>query len=149
MSGAGLIAAGIGPFGIGTPAYATTPPLPTAGQPIYIDSARGDYQVDPATGELARMPLTRQRVLLAIATSRGSSTVEPDMGIETPTKIDRHFSARMSSSYQRALRRLTADGSVRIDDTQAKTSGSRAMPVLSFTDHYGDPTEDRSEDDGI
>ena len=106
MAGAGIDSAGLGPCGLGTPVSGSAKPTGSAGV-RYINPATRDYQQDSVTGQLAQMPSVRQRVLLALMTTRTSASVQPKFGIQLPRKIDGRFLAQTEQSVRYALRHLT------------------------------------------
>jgi len=128
--------AGIGstPFGYGTPTTAGTLPKRVAAA-NYLNPATKDYEQDPDTGELAQMPIVRQRVLLALTETFGSSSARPTDGILTPRKIGKDFQRAMADAVRQALRQLIeVERAIRVDDVTVRHEGSRAITTLSYTD---------------
>lgn len=122
------------PFGFGTPTAAGTPPSRVA-VANWVNPITGDYEIDVDTGEFAQMPKTRQQVLLALTEVFGSSSARPGDGISLPAKIRKSFEREVADSVRQALRHLTEiQKSIRIDSITIDYSGSRAAPVVSFTD---------------
>ena len=124
------------PFGVGTPLPAGPPPVGNSGLCRYLDGLTGDYAIDHVTGHLASMPVTRQRVLLAILTVKGSSSVLPNMGIRRPPKIDATTTWAMQREVERGLAPLVDEHAIRIDRIaveQVEGSG-RIRVTVSFTD---------------
>ena len=113
MSGFGNSAMGTSPFGVGTPLSSADPPtaLVQAGLARpgcrFIDPRTRDYVQDDDTRQLAQMPPIRQRVLLALLTVKGSSSVLPRMGVATPRKITEAFDTQMRHAVMSALYQLT------------------------------------------
>lgn len=108
------------PFGIGTPDDAPADVGPSIGA-RYIDLVERDYRL--VDGDYARMPETRQRVILAL------------LRVAIPRRIDPAALAQLQSSARAALQFLVDDGVVRIDSiTMENTQVGRVAPVLSFTD---------------
>ncbi len=131
---------GSGPYGTGTPATATVPapPGPDAGK--YISHVTGDYERE-ADGSYKRMPRIRQRVVLALGTIAGSSSVLPKLGTKFPDKIDDSFDYRVKAEVQRALLDLTNSGEIRIDAiTIERPNSGRAEITVAYT--ASDGTED-------
>lgn len=135
MPGFGVYPSALSPFGLGTPIPATAPPTGTAGT-RYLNPATGDYEQDPVTRQLAQMPTTRQRVLLAVMTLRDSMSVNRGFGVRLPRKMGTFFESEVTQAVRAALRHLTdTEQVIRIDSiTVERGSGSRARIVISFTD---------------
>lgn len=124
------------PFGVGSPSSATVPPTVSASEStaLYLDPSTGDYAIDPASGDLALMPRVRHQVVVALTTTRGSRTNAPTEGIDLPRKIGPSFGQRYRNSVRDALRPVIAAGDLRLDEVSIPVQGSRAMPVVEFTD---------------
>jgi len=135
MPGFGVYPSALSPFGLGTPIPATAPPTGEAGV-RYINPATGDYEQDPVTRQLAQMPTTRQRVLLAVMTLRTSMSAHREFGIRMPRKMGTFFESEAIQSARAALRHLTdTDQVIRIDSiTVERGLASRARIVIAFTD---------------
>lgn len=134
MAGFGTMACGQGPFGLGTPVSAEAPPDGPAGS-RFINPASGDYEIDADTRQLKQMPPTRQAVLLALKTVRGSSSALPQFGVRWPRKMGDTFEAECRSAVAAALSHLTSTNRIRIDSVSAlKGIGGRAKVTVSFTD---------------
>lgn len=135
-AGAGLFGAGVGPGGIYVPASVADSPTPSAGS-RFINPISRDYELNSETGQEAQMPPTRQRVLLALMTKRGSSTARPDFGLRVPDKIRTTFEAEMRINVRAALSHLTREDApvIVIDgiDVQVPRPG-RALITVSYTD---------------
>lgn len=133
--GFGLSSFGLSPYGTGTPETSAVPASGAAGS-RYINPATRDYQQDPTTGQLAQMPSTRQRVLLALLTVQGSSSVYGRFGIKLPRKMGTSFEVEMRFAVRAALRHLTdAEKVIRIDSiTVERGAGSRSRTTVSYTD---------------
>lgn len=122
------------PFGVGTPATAAALPKRIA-VANWVNPTTKDYETDPDTGELAQMPLTRQRVLLALIESYGSSSVRPRDGVSLPRKIGANFRREVTDAVAQALRQLIeVEQVIRLDDVTVDSSGMRAIITVSFTD---------------
>lgn len=90
----------------------------------------------------------RQRMLLIGLTELGSSSTLPDMGIQIPRKIDRHFERNVKASVRKAYRRLTdVERSVRIDDIIIEDNGiaGRRFITISYTDLTTLSAQDRNQ----
>lgn len=144
MSAYGTMPFGTGPFGLGTPTSLTAPPTGTAGV-RYLNPASRDYEVDPATGQLAQMPSIRQRVLLAVTTLFRSSTAVPTFGIKLPRKMGTTFPAEADAAVRSALRHLTeTEALIRINSVTTERYGGRARITVAWTD-LSTGLEDRTE----
>lgn len=135
MAGLGSASFGAFPFGLGTPVEAAIPPTGFPGS-RYINPGSGDYEVDADSGQLAQMPGTRQRVLLALKTLKGSSSVLPEFGILLPRKIDQAIDLRVRDAVRVALSHLTdVDKVIRIESVlvSRRTTGRLAV-TLAYTD---------------
>jgi len=130
------------PFGLAAPVAA---PLPATDGPAlsrYINPGSGDYEIDTAKGQLRRMPITRQRVLLIAHTEFGSSTARRNLGIQRPAKMDEAFDVRIRSAVRRAFRQLTdVERAITIDQIGVKASGGRAAVLIEYADHTLPPDE--------
>ena len=125
------------PFGSGTPLPAGPPPTGNSSLCRFIDGATGDYQVDPTTGHLAGMSLLDQRILIALTSIKGSSTVLPNMGITHPAKIDASMTRLMQAEARAALFQLTdVERAMRIDDllVEQVPPVGRVQLTVNFTD---------------
>jgi hypothetical protein len=135
MLGAGIQTAGSSPAGVGEPEEGS--PLPDAvGGCRWIDPATGDYEIDTSSGAFAQMPANRQRVMIALLTARGSSSVLPDLGLTRPTKMGDRFQAEMEQAVRQALEQLTdVEQIIRLDFVEVlRGSGGRARITVSYTD---------------
>lgn len=120
------------PFALGIPATASEPATATE-LSRYIDPNNGTYRIDASSGVYGTMPATRQRVLLALMTLRGSSTVLPDFGLIMPRKLGPSTLAQVQDAVRRALSHLT--GVITIDAIELKrTHPGRGEVNVSFTD---------------
>ncbi len=126
---------GLGPFGLETP---DDPPTPPTGSPgcRYINPASGDYENDPATGQLKQMPRARQRVLLALLTLQRSASTAPQFGSKLPRKMGTSFEIEVRQAVTLALRHLTEiEEAIRINSiTVERGRGSRARVTVSYID---------------
>lgn len=135
MAGFGIMGAGTGPMGLGTPVSASLPPDGPAGC-RYLNPASKDYEQDPTTGQHKQMPKVRQQVLLALTTLLGSATTLQGFGIRLPRKMGDRFQAETEVSVRAALRHLTdTQRVIRIDSIKAEHGrGGRARITVSWTD---------------
>jgi hypothetical protein len=125
---------GITPFGTGTPAVAQAPPANPPEGARYLNPATRDYERDDE-GEYKRMPVTRQRVLLALTTLFNSSSVLVNQGLKLPKKMDVHFEQRVRVAVQNELAFLVSEGAMRLDGvTVERTTIGRARIKVDFTD---------------
>jgi len=134
--GFGRQACGISAAGSGEPATIQEVADPSRGT-RYLNPATGDYENDGDTGQLKQMPGTRQRVLLAIKTIRGSATANPRFGKLSPTKMGAQFEAEEEAAVRSALAHLTREDApvIRIDDIRVtRIATGRSLTVLSYTD---------------
>jgi hypothetical protein len=126
---------GTGVFGYYQGTEASERPDPSALFSRYIDTSTRSYAFDSATGQLQQMPPIRQRVLYALGMTKGSSLFLPDDGIDYPTRIDGEFEAKMDRAVRVALTQLTeVERVIRIESIQVVVSGSRARPIVEYTD---------------
>jgi hypothetical protein len=102
------------PFGVGTPESHSAPPEPVSSLVRRIDPLTRDYAIDAASRSFERMPKTRQRVILALTTLRGSTPALPRMGITLPRKLTADMVSVMRASVREALRPLTQEGALSI-----------------------------------
>lgn len=136
MSGFGIYSAGFGAFGLGTPLVAPDPVTGQAGS-RWINPATSDYEVDPNTGQLKQMPATRQRVLLALMTLKGSASTVPRFGVNLPTKMGTTFESECKASVINALSHLTGGEvpTIRLNFiTVERGRSSRARITVDWTD---------------
>jgi len=134
MAGFGLMPAGLGPFGLGTPAEAPEAIEPTNGS-RYINPATRDYEVDAVTGQFSQMPPTRQRVLLALTTRRDTSGL-PGFGLKMPARMGDTFEAEARAAVQLALRHMTElERSLRVNAIVVEKGAlGRARLTVFYTD---------------
>jgi phage baseplate assembly protein W len=134
MAGFGLMAAGFGPFGYGTPASADAPPDGPSGV-RFIHPRSKDFEQDPDTLQLKQMPPYRQAVLIALATLEGSSTAQPTFGVRLPPRMGNTFEAEVNAAVRKALHHLTdIQKVIRVDRVTAeKGLGGRARITVSYT----------------
>jgi len=135
MAGIGNSSCGIFPFGVGTPVTSAAPPTGNAGS-RYLNPSTRDFQRDTLTGQLAQGPAVRMRVLLALLTLQGSSTVAPKFGVRWPRKIDESYEQSVTDSIRKALHHLTTVERVIVLNEVAVTKSGfgRVEAVVSYTD---------------
>jgi len=142
VAGFGSIGVGTGAFGLGAPVSGEAPPNGPAGS-RWINPATRDFEVDSTTKQLAQMPPVRQRVLLALITLVGSSSVLPTFGIRLPRKMGDRFEAQCRVAVTAALRQLTEVEQLieiqRID--VVKGSGGRSLITVSYRNLETDEEE--------
>lgn len=135
MAGFGQNPLGLTPFGLGTPDPPSDPPTGNWGS-RWINPVTRDFEQDPVTKQFKQMPPLRQRVYLAIAETRGSSTVRPNDGFRLPEKMGDGFEQLVESRVREALRYLTdVEQVMRIDRILVnRVNSQRASIVVQFTD---------------
>jgi phage baseplate assembly protein W len=135
MSGLGNSALGTSPFGLGTPVAAAVLPTGSAGS-RFIAPGTGDYEHDAETGQLKQMPRSRQKVLLALKTERGSSSVLREFGLLRPRKIDGAIERTAYNAVRAALYHLTdVERCIRLDSVLVGArAGGRLTLTVAFTD---------------
>ena len=122
------------PFGTGPPAIAQAPPSNPPREARYLNPATRDYEQD-GEGEYKRMPITRQRVLLALTTLFNSSSVLVNKGLKLPKKMDRHYDQRVRVAVQNELAFLVKEGAAKLDGvTVERPSVGRARIRVDFID---------------
>lgn len=135
MSGAGLGSAGLTPFGYGTPTETDGPSVAPWGS-RFINPATKDLEFDATTGQLRQMPPVRQRVLLTVLQTRGSSTTRPNEGIKRPVKMGDGFAREQEQFVRDAHRQMTdVERVIRIDQvTVTRRDSQGAHTDIAFTD---------------
>lgn len=119
------------PFGAGTPATATAPPVvPTLTAP-YIDPRTRDYAAQ-TDGELSRMPRVRQQMLIAVTTLLGSMSNNQPFGIQLPSKVDENIQRRMDIQVRLACKHVV-DARISAVTTEVTGTG-RVVTTVSYTD---------------
>lgn len=127
---------GYAPFGMPAITAAPIPPPPNKILSRYINPKTKDYQVGP-TGELATMPVVRQKMLIALTTVKDSSTTLPEFGNNPPVKIDENYALAMADSVRVATKHIIDAQEARIDSVNIETFGvNRNTPIVivSYTD---------------
>lgn len=112
------------------------PPVGHSALCRYLDGYSGDYRIDATTGHLAGMPVVRQRVLLAIMTVRGSSSVLPTFGMRHPPKIEASTTWAMQAEVRSALSSMVDRHEIRIDqiDVEQVEGSGRIRVTVDYTD---------------
>lgn len=135
MAGLGNTALGITPFGTGTPEGTDGPPdtKPTATR--YINFRTRDYEVAD-NGEIKRMPAIRHRVLMALSTTKGSSSVLSEFGVRFPGKIDNRYAQKAEQAIRLALSPMVRARDLRINFVRVERSAitGRVDHLVSYTD---------------
>lgn len=134
--GFGAAACGSFAFGYGAPAQVSATPTAEAGC-RFINPRTRDFEVDPSTGQLAQMPHTRQRVLMAVTTAQRKATAIPGFGLRGPTKITQTFVAQTQFAYRSALAHLTREESpvISIDGIKVEVYDvGKVLVTVSYTD---------------
>jgi len=122
------------PFGVGTPDDATPPPTVAPQAARFLDPVTKDYAIG-SDGEYLRMPVLKQRVLLALGTILGSSSVQQKVGLKLPDRIDQNDERRVTFQVKAALAFLVASGELRIDEVRVnKDRPGRDTILVAYTD---------------
>ena len=127
---------GYAPLGMPAVTNINKPPPPNKILSNYIDPQKRDYIVS-ATGEYATMPVVRQKMLLALISILGSSSVLPNYGNDPPRKIDDAYKRNMENSVRLATKFITDAKEARIDSVIIETFGPRGdspKVIVSYTD---------------
>ena len=127
---AGRTGAGLGEAGVAPP-----PPIPAQGAPFL--TSEGNYVIDPASGDIGRMPSARHQVLLALQTVGASATADTSLGENKPTKIGTSFAANAEASVRRALQPLVERRIISLDGvsvTVSRSAPGTVERVVSYTD---------------
>ncbi len=133
---------GTTPLGPTTPAgFAVAPELvaPPADYPTasrYLDPVSKDWVPDDTNGnEWQRMPTTRQRVVLALSTVRGSNAALFAFGFTVPRRMDSSFEQRVAVAVRAALAHLiVTEKRIRLDSVAVQRTAQRATITVSYTD---------------
>lgn len=135
MAGLGGTPIGSTPFGAGTPVEATAPPDAPMQGSRFINVNTKDYETGD-DGEYRAMPTVRQRALLALNTTLGSSASLLEHGIRLPDRIDERYPQRSSQSIRRALDFMVKAGEMRIDGIMLLDTAvtGRSEHLVSYTD---------------
>ena len=101
----------------------------------YLDYLTSDYRVGD-DGEVERMPITRHRVLLALATLRGSSTVLQDFGVRLPGVIGLNDEADTRIAVETALQHLIEEGAIVLNSVTVEHGNpiGRSAIKVDYTD---------------
>lgn len=132
--GFGTSAMGLFAFGSGTPLPADelSDKVPNA---RYIGINNGDFQA-LEDGSLADMPPVRQRVIIALATEKGSAAGLEWLGMTLPKKIDASFETAARNAVRLALyQMIEVEKVLRLDAVivEKRTQG-RVVLTVSYTD---------------
>jgi hypothetical protein len=131
--GFGTSTAGLCPVGLYDVTEPTAPPKPSEFSRFL--GTDGQYVIDGVSGGFARMPRLKQRIVLAVATVLGSSTVQPDWGLKIPAKMTATFDAQVAVAIRKALRRLTdVERLMLITDIRVERDTWRARATVVYVD---------------
>ena len=130
---------GISPCGLF--AYGAGTPLPADELSDNVTNARyiaintGDFQALD-DGSLADMPPIRQRVIIALATEKGSAAGLEWLGMTLPKKIDASFETAAKNAVRLALNQLIeVEKVIRLDGVMVqKLTQGRVILTVSYTD---------------
>ncbi len=135
MAGLGGSPIGSTPFGAGTPLEAIVPPEAPMQGSRFINPDTKDHEVGD-DGEYKAMPTVRQRAVIALGTTLGSSASLTEHGIRLPDRIDERYPQRSAQAIRRALDFMVKAGEMRIDAItllDAEVTG-RSEHRVSYTD---------------
>lgn len=135
MAGIGLMAAGLGPFGLGSPTEGASTPTAPAGI-RHINPVTRDYEMDATTGQFKQTTSIRQRVLLIALTKIGSASRSRKLGVKLPAKVSENFEAETRDAVRIAYQQMTdVEQVIRIDgvDTVRGQLG-RVAVMIRYTD---------------
>jgi hypothetical protein len=134
VAGFGVSPLGGFPCGFSPPMTADDPPDPPENA-RFLDYLTSDYVVGD-DGEVERMPITRQRVLLALATRLESSTVLRDFGAQLPGVIGPNDENDVRIAVETALRHLIAEGALVLNSVTVDHGNpiGRSAITVDYTD---------------
>jgi hypothetical protein len=138
----GTSTVGSSPVVTGSVDEAAIPPDPQDGA-RYIDIQTRDYAIDPDTLDLERWPEVRQRVFLLVVSSRGSSTVLPELGTRFPDVIGESFGKSVDAEVRIALQRMVDDGVISVDSVEVNTTAKPGQARITV--HYTDLESNTSD----
>lgn len=135
MAGLGLTPLGVTPFGLGTPDGTQAPPDTKPAGVRYINYLTKDYE-RADNGELKRMPPMRQRVLLVLSTTLGSSTILPGLGLRLPERIDKRYPQLAEQAIRSALKPMVQSRELRVDFVRVNRTNNpgRVDHQVGYTD---------------
>lgn len=135
MVGLGGTPIGSSPFGMGTPIAAAAPPEQALQAARYIDPVTRDY-VAGDDGEYLAMPSVRQRALIALGTTLGSSSALLEAGLKLPDRIDQRYPQTSEQSIRAALDFMVRAGEMHIDGVRVEDSGAigRSQHLIDYVD---------------
>lgn len=135
MAGLGGSPIGSTPFGAGTPIEATAPPDAPMQDARFVNPDTKDYEAGD-DGEYKAMPTVRQRAMIALGMTLGSSSSIQDHGLQLPSRIDERYPQRSAQSIRRALDFLVRHGELRIDAITSPDSSitGRTEHRVAYTD---------------
>jgi len=141
---------GTGPFGL----FAFGAGLPDQGESLppnlairYLDPNTKDFAANE-DGTFQEMPSTRQRVLLALATTKGTAAGLDTFGSTHPLigVIDSQFDSKVNNSVREALKQLTeVEKIITLDGVEiVKSPNGRVEITVSYTDLISQDQDDLS-----
>lgn len=139
--GFGTSTAGLVPAGLYDETEPAAPPKPTEFSRFV--GTDGRYLIDATSGNFARMPRLKQRIVLAVSTLLGSSTVLPEWGLSIPKKMGQTFDAQVAVAIRKALRRLTdVERLMLITEIRVERDTWRARATVVYTDLSNGQTDE-------
>lgn len=101
----------------------------------FINPDTKDHEVSD-DGEYKAMPTVRQRALIALSTTLGSSASLTEHGILLPDRIDERYPQRSSQAIRRALDFMVKAGEMRIDGITLLDTAvtGRSEHLVAYTD---------------
>ena len=135
MAGLGGAPLGSTPFGAGTPVEVSAPPDAPLQEARFLNVDTKDYETR-SDGEYKGMPSVRQRMVMALGTTLGSSAVLQENGLRLPSRIDERFPQGAEQAIRRAVDFMVSAGEVRVDSillVESQVTG-RTEHLVSYTD---------------
>jgi hypothetical protein len=145
MIGAGIQGGGLTLSAVGDPETPAAPATALEGAPFL--NTRGNYQLDPVTGDVCREGAGMHAVLMTARTQRGSAAADPGLGVIYPRKITSSFENEQRQAFNTSLAAPVADGLVNLEDVTIEVhSYGRVEQTIQFRDPATDkPTVIRQE----
>ncbi len=141
MASFGTSVFGVSPYGPGTVAAHPEPPRDPPSGAKFLNYLTKDYE-RATDGSYRRMPTTRQRVLIAIGTEQGSSSVLPELGSKFPDKIDESYQGKSQAEAARCLAGLIAEQEIVLGEvTIEQTETGRVEITIPYDTSDGTPDE--------
>lgn len=126
------------PYGLFAPAAAPVPPVRDAETKDvrFLDVRSRDYEMDPVTRGLKRMPTLRQLVLVRVMTAIRSASSQPELGINVPRYISATFQTDIEMEVRRAfLQETDVTKIMRIESVESEQTGTgRVRTTISYSD---------------